>query len=148
MFRVQAVTFSPHTALAVLRSFLPSPWLLQKQPKCPYPNITDIVSLQIISPSNSPDKVTQAATKSQPQTSSVGKILPSWRQEGRTRQGRCLASGALAGGPGTSGENREFWALFGGGREGRGISLSPPTTDVLSLQSCSIGYTPSAMCLS
>lgn len=28
--------------------------------------------------------------------------------------------------PGTSGENGKLWALFGGGRKGRVISLSPP----------------------
>lgn len=37
--------------------------------------ITDIASLQIISPSNNPEKAAQAAPKSQPQTNSVDKMV-------------------------------------------------------------------------
>lgn len=42
--------------------------------------------------------------------------------EEKMSQGRCF--GGLSGAPGTLGENRELWALSGGGVEGRGISLS------------------------
>lgn len=63
-----------HTALYVLRPFLPSS-LLQKQPKCPYPNTKDTPCLQIISLGNNTENISQAATKSLLQTSSVGKMV-------------------------------------------------------------------------
>jgi len=120
---ITAVTFSPCTALAVLRPFLPTLGLLRKQLKHPYPDITALASLQIIPPSNSPEKVAQAVTKSQPQTSSTGKTVPKTGAEDETGQAPGL--GGLAGGPGPLGGTGSF-GLCMREEEREGDYLSPP----------------------